>query len=238
MEKNRSSKVVAIVALFIAVIGLSVGFAAFSNTLTIKSSATVKPSDKDFVVGFVEKTTDTALPTGDVELKQDAITVVGENASYLKDESLKPTLNGTTVSNLHANFTKPGESVSYKFAVANFGKYDAYLTNVTFANVAGQSAYKVCTVTPVTGEGQTAVTAALVTEACNGIDVSVKIDNATYNGADGSQANINTVLSRNTNNIKEVVVTISYAEGSEVADGAFSVDFGDITLGYSSVAQQ
>ena len=139
---------------------------------------------------------------------------------------------------MHVDFTKPGESVSYKFAVANFGKYDAYLTNVTFANVADQSAYKVCTVTPATGAGQTAATKALVTEACKGIDVSVKIDTATYNGADGSKSKINTVLSRNTNNVKEVVVTISYAEGSEVADGAFSVDFGNITLGYSSVAQQ
>lgn len=238
MEKNRSSKVVAIVALFIAVIGLSVGFAAFSNILKIKSSATVKPSGQDFVVGFVRNTTDTALPTGDVELEADAITVVGENVSYSKDENLKPKLNGTTVSNLHVDFTKPGESVSYKFAVANFGKYDAYLTKVTFKNVADKSTYKVCTVTPATGAGQTAATEALVTEACKGIDVSVKIDTATYNGADGSKENINTVLSRNTNNVKEVVVTISYAEGSEVADGAFSVDFGDITLEYSSVAQQ
>lgn len=234
MEKNRSSKVVAIVALFIAVIGLSVGFAAFSNILKIKSSATVKPSGQDFVVGFVQNTTDTALPTGDVVLKADAITVVGENVTY----DSEPKLNGTTVSNLHVNFTKPGESVSYKFAVANFGKYDAYLTNVTFKNVANKPTYKVCTVTPATGAGQTAATEALVTEACKGIDVSVKIDTATYNGADGSKENINTVLSRNTNNVKEVVVTISYAEGSEVADGAFSVDFGDITLEYSSVAQQ
>ena len=234
MEKNRSSKVVAIVALFIAVIGLSVGFAAFSNILKIKSSATVQPSGQDFVVGFVQNTTDTALPTGDVVLKADAITVVGENVTY----DLEPKLNGTTVSNLHVNFTKPGESVSYKFAVANFGKYDAYLTKVTFKNVADKSTYKVCTVTPATGAGQTAATEALVTEACKVIDVSVKIDTATYNGADGSKENINTVLSRNTNNVKEVVVTISYAEGSEVADGAFSVDFGDITLEYSSVAQQ
>ena len=107
MEKNRSSKVVAIVALFIAVIGLSVGFAAFSNILKIKSSATVQPSGQDFVVGFVQNTTDTALPTGDVVLKADAITVVGENVTY----DLEPKLNVTTVSNLNVNFTKPGESV-------------------------------------------------------------------------------------------------------------------------------
>ena len=37
MEKKRGNQAMAIAALFIAVIGLSLGFAAFSTTLTIKS---------------------------------------------------------------------------------------------------------------------------------------------------------------------------------------------------------
>ena len=35
MEKDRGTKVIAIVALIVAVVGLSLGFAAFSSTLTI-----------------------------------------------------------------------------------------------------------------------------------------------------------------------------------------------------------
>ncbi len=35
MEKQRQDKIIALVALIIAIVGLSVGFAAFSNILTI-----------------------------------------------------------------------------------------------------------------------------------------------------------------------------------------------------------
>ena len=35
MERDRNSKILAIIALTVAVIGLSLGFAAFSQTLTI-----------------------------------------------------------------------------------------------------------------------------------------------------------------------------------------------------------
>ena len=48
MERNRQTKVIAIVALCVAVVGLTLGFAAFSNTLTISSSATVTPNESDF----------------------------------------------------------------------------------------------------------------------------------------------------------------------------------------------
>ena len=46
MEKNRTVQLIAILALVVGVVGLSIGFAAFSNTLKIKSNATVAP-DKD-----------------------------------------------------------------------------------------------------------------------------------------------------------------------------------------------
>ena len=48
MRKNQKQKIMAIVALCISVLGLTLGFAAFSNTLTISSSATVTPDSKDF----------------------------------------------------------------------------------------------------------------------------------------------------------------------------------------------
>ena len=52
MERDRSAKIIAIVALCVAVVGLSIGFAAFSNNLTIKSNATVTPNQNDFDVNF------------------------------------------------------------------------------------------------------------------------------------------------------------------------------------------
>ena len=48
--KNRQG--ITIAALIIAIVGLSIGFAAFSNTLTISSSATVNPCDENFIVQF------------------------------------------------------------------------------------------------------------------------------------------------------------------------------------------
>ena len=50
MKQNKQSKLVAILALCVSVVGLTLGFAAFSNTLTISSSATVKPDQKDFKI--------------------------------------------------------------------------------------------------------------------------------------------------------------------------------------------
>ena len=41
MKRERQAKWVSIIALCISVLGLTLGFAAFSNTLTISSSATV-----------------------------------------------------------------------------------------------------------------------------------------------------------------------------------------------------
>ena len=50
MERDRSAKIIAIVALCVAVVGLSIGFAAFSNNLTIKSNATVSPNQNDYLL--------------------------------------------------------------------------------------------------------------------------------------------------------------------------------------------
>lgn len=50
MERNRSVKALSIVALVIAIVGMSLGFAAFSATLNISSSANVTPNEDDFKV--------------------------------------------------------------------------------------------------------------------------------------------------------------------------------------------
>ena len=43
MEKNRTGQVIALLALVVGVVGLSIGFAAFSSVLKIQSNATVTP---------------------------------------------------------------------------------------------------------------------------------------------------------------------------------------------------
>ena len=52
MEKNRKVQIIAIVALVVGVVGLSIGFAAFSSVLTIQTSATVTPDSSTMNVDF------------------------------------------------------------------------------------------------------------------------------------------------------------------------------------------
>ena len=55
MEKVRQVKVLSIFALVLAILGMSLGFATFSSTLNISSSATVSPNSEDFkmrIYGF------------------------------------------------------------------------------------------------------------------------------------------------------------------------------------------
>lgn len=214
MERDRSAKIIAIVALCVAIVGLSIGFAAFSNDLTINSNATVSPNESDFDVNF--STSNTSELDGTVS-GSGTNSATAENATI--DNSNSPTITG-----LKANFTEPGQTVTYRFYVHNAGKYVAYLNNVTYANVSGKSATKVCT--PGVGTDTTMVAA-----ACNGISVSIKVGNDTYTGSNSSIINHSLGLDA----YEEVVVTIEYNSSASRADGDFEVAFGNITLTYDSV---
>lgn len=215
MEKNRTSKIIAVVALVVAVLGLSLGFAAFSNTLTISSSAYVSPSSENFKIGFSTSATSvgatgslTGTPTG---------TASAGTA----------TLTGTTISGIQANLKAPGDTVTYTFYVHNTGEYDAYLNSITHENVTGQNAPKVCTAVDTTN-----TTSSLVSAACEDISISVKV--GTDAAVAGSVASISGhKLSKLT--YEPIVVTITYASDGDRADGDFNVAFGDIKLIYATV---
>ncbi len=214
MDKNKSSKIIAIIALIVAVIGLSLGFAAFSRVLTIKSSAEVTPDETEFAnnVKFV---------TSDGE----GSTVTGSNTGNATSE--EATLVDNQISNIKAHFTKPGQSVTYSFKVKNESSYDAYLKSITFDNAtSGTSAIK-CT----EKEG---TTASLVEAACRGIKVTVTVGTDPKAVAtNGSNDEIDEhKLAKNTD--ETVTVKIEYEVGSEVADGNFDVAIGDIKLNYST----
>ena len=214
MERDHSAKIIAIVSLCVAIVGLSIGFAAFSNNLTIKSNATVTPNASDFDVNF--STSNTSELDG-------TVSGVGTNSSTAENATIDNS-DSPTITGLKANFTEPGQKVTYSFYAHNAGKYAAYLNNVTYANVSGKTATKVCT-------AGTGTDTTMVEAACNGISVSVKVGNDTYTGS----------MDRITNhlldldNYEEVVVTIEYANGATRADGDFEVAFGDITMTYESV---
>lgn len=215
MEKNRSSQIIAIIGLGIGIIGLSIGFAAFSNVLNIQSSANVKPDSSTMNVDFssaedkveIAEITPTATPN----------TVTATNAVI--DNSGDP-----TISNLSATFTEPGQSVVYKFYAYNAGELNAYLKSIVLGNVTGQNATKICT----SAEG---TTDALVQKACEKISVKIKVGNELETSTGKASITAHD-LAKGTSEL--ITVTLEYEAGAERADGDFTVSFGDISLNYSS----
>ena len=216
MEKNRKIQIIAIVALVIGIVGLSIGFAAFSSVLNIQASANVKPDSSTLNVDFssaedkveIAEITPTATPN----------TLVTTNGVI--DNSGDP-----TISNLSATFTEPGQSVVYKFYAYNAGELNAYLKSIVFSNVTGQNATKICTAAQGT-------TDTLVQKACDKISVKVKVGNE-LETTTGKASITGHALSKGNGEL--VTVTLEYEAGADRADGDFTVAFGNITLNYSSV---
>ena len=111
MEKTRKIKIISLCALLVAVLGLTVAFAALSQTLTINGSAAVNAASWDI---HFEKTSGKE-------------TEVKGAATFTE-----PTLSGTTIENFSATLTKPGDSVTYYFDIVNNGTVDAVVSSYDF----------------------------------------------------------------------------------------------------------
>ena len=216
MEKNRTVQLIAILALVVGVVGLSIGFAAFSNTLKIKSSATVAPDKDTLNVDF------SSSPT---EVEANEITAVSNPVGLITTKATIDNTSDPVIKNLSATFTEPGQKATYSFYAYNAGHLQAYLKSIIYGNVPDNTTNKVCT-------AKEGTTDALVQKACNGISVKVKV---------GSEAETNSSVASISNHAltkgqaEPVTVTLEYAQDADRADGDFTVAFGDITLNYSSV---
>ena len=202
MRNSNGTKLLVVGALIVSVIALSIGFAAFTTSLNISSSAEVSPSSSNFNVSL--STTSNSATTGSVAATGTGAT--GANA----------TLTATRISGLKATFTAPGQSVKYSFYAYNGGSFLAYLNSVVIGS-------KTCTAVEGTNQSY-------VDSACNGISISVKANEATFSSSNTNIAD-HTVAK---NASEPIEVTISYASGSAVADGDFTVAFGDVVLTYGS----
>ena len=215
MGYNKKNTTLILIITLVSVLGLSIAFAAFSSTLTVKGNATITPDSGNFKVVF--SSSSTSLSTTNV-----SVTKTG-NAS-----AGTPTIDNSgnpAIKNLSASFTSPGEKVEYTFYARNEGSYDAYLSSVVFNNINGKSTFKEC----VAGSG---TTASMVDAACNGIKVTTTVLSTSY--TDTTQNITNHVLKKN--NSEVVKVTIEYASGSSLADGPFTINFGNIYLTYGSTS--
>lgn len=210
--KNKTFKIISVVALLLGIVGITLGYAAFSSTLKIESSAEVIPNESSFNVDFSSSNTsvveDDITPTLNTN-------VTGFNATNAEiDNTTNP-----VISNLHATFTEPGQRVTYTFYAYNRGEYLAYLNSIIFTG------NKTCTARTNTNQ-------ALVDTACTGISLSIQVT-----GIDPTTTSLSSISNHTLaiNSADTITVVIDYAAGSGRADGDFDVTFPDITLTYNPI---
>lgn len=213
-KKNRKFT---LVMLLVAICFMSIGFSAFSSELNISSSAIVSPNASDFRVVFSSSGT---------SYLTNKISGVGTGNATGGHASIDNSGDTPIISDLTASFTGPGESVTYEFYAYNIGAYVAYLREVKFNNVSGESSNKICSAIDASS-----VTSSLLESACNDINISVNIDSTEFSGTNNSISGYR--LGKNI--YEKVVVTINYSDNGNAADGDFKVEFGDIGLTYSTV---
>lgn len=222
MEKQKGTNIIALIALVVGVVSLSLGFAAFSKTLDITSNATVTPDKTTFNVDF------SSVANSDVTTGMTINATEGAGGSGTLSNESDTT---SSLSDLVANFTNIGQTVTYTFYARNVGEYDAWLKSINFAKVDGKDSFITCSA----GEGTNAT---MVENACKTIKLTVKV------GTDAAVSDTVT-FPTSTHELKvdasePIVVTVSYNGDANVlnsarADGQFTVKFGKISLTYSSV---
>ena len=239
MRQNRQSKLVAILALCVSVVGLTLGFAAFSNTLTISSSATVKPDQKEFLLKAyglesADDSTEVWIPDVYTSEKISKPLVYGGSASDAKIESSydENGSNKITISNLHATWTEPKSGTEYWFMIKNEGKYDAYLQQSEFDKITNINDSIVCTAASGTDDE-------MAQSACEGMSIDIEATSSDqtqrlskYGVAGTDFIKINKYVSESSSDYILIMIQLYY--DGERADGDFTVDFPDITLEFTS----
>lgn len=208
MEHNRKIKILSIVALVLAISAMTLGFAAFSTTLNISSSASVTPNSGDFSVKF--STSQNSLVVAAVAPSSKSTGASATNGT-INNEAIP------TLTNLSATFSKPGDYVEYTVYARNEGQYTAYLNNINFLGS------KSCTASAGTTES-------LVQSACESINVKATIGETTY--TETTPISNHTLASNTGESLK---VRLEYDENGTAADGSFSITFPNIALVYSTV---
>ena len=223
-----NTKRIAIIALVIGVLGLSLGFAAYSNTLTIKTEATINPDSSLFRIEFVGGSGNQVAPVIDNTVPG----VTATNATISSDAYGNP-----IVDNMKVTFTNPGQSVVYSFTTSNSGSYKSYLKSISFSNATGSDSFKLCTKVMEGKQASDIATDSLVAAACNGIILTLTLGSEDFtDDAARSDFAVPTAHDLEISGSEQITITISYAPNASHADGEFTVKFGDIQLLYSSVA--
>ena len=219
MSRDRKIRMLSIVALVLAITGMSLGFAAFSSTLSISSSATVTPNSDDFkmvVYGLIDNEEANALLLGEtLDFSKWSLVEVPDINNYGSTAVIDN--SNLTINNINVSFSKPGCNTAYIVAIKNEGMYDAYLD---------LDKYKPIIASNCVSNGD--ATQSLVDDACIGISLTLSFYNSSYEIISSG------ILKVEPNSYMGIFISVSYAEGSAVADGDFSVEFDDIELEFTT----
>ncbi len=226
MKRVQNKQMILIICLIVAMVGLSIGFAAFSKQLTISSSASVSPNPDTFQVKLSSSGTTYSTTAVAPTL---STTANGFTASTgkISEENL-------AISDLNVTFTEPGQKVTYDFYAYNAGKYEPYLKEVTFNNAANATTHKTC----VAGTGADATK---VASACEGITYTLTTQSCVNDVGMRTRVYTSTATKINddcggfVNKFAPIKIEIEYKSNATRSDGPFTVNFGDVTILYSTV---
>ena len=215
MRSERKRKIITLSILAASILVISVGFAAFSGSLIIKSKATISPDESLFDVKL-STTNSVPATTGSVAPTLYPSTETTNLSSNIVANNI--TIDGsTTISGLSAAFVSPGDKVTYKLYAVNEGGYDVYLDSINFIG------NKTCTALEDTQDS-------LVQEACNGISVTITVRETLYTTT-ATQISGHKLIKKTG---EEILITLKYDSNASRADGPFTVNFGKISLVYST----
>ncbi len=216
MEKNNG-KIIAIVALVVAVVALSVGFAAFADTLTIDGQATAESQANP----FDDSTNGLAYKSGSAKCF-----VTGDANETAIAGADAGTASGDTWSGISVPLTATNPSVTCTAVVENKTSYTAYLRNIytTAGLTCGSS-------------GANATTNA--NNVCAGASVEVQIgsvaaDKITITNAQTSNTGTTGSIAA-TNGTATVTVKITY-NPEALTDEDVTITLPTISHDYASVA--
>lgn len=138
MNKIRKTKLIALVALIIAICGMALGFAAFSTTLTISSQATVTPDSSDFnlkIYGFVGSSEEEIFNPNNYTSETTA-TMISQINDSVKFENKSVSIDNSTMSIDigQVTITTPSDLSGIYIKVVNTGNYDAYFDTSQIEN--------------------------------------------------------------------------------------------------------
>ena len=114
-RKERGFKTIAVVALCVALVALSVAYAGYTSTLTVEGTATVKSA---WDIKWTDLSSGTATGYADITGKTLAI------------DSTEQAISGF-IGTLKA----PGDTITYTWKATNAGEIDATLTGVTLGSL-------------------------------------------------------------------------------------------------------